>query len=126
MSASHLRLTASGHRRVGSRICNCPARLLWPVHDGLPRDGPVHPTHQPGSVALRLPNPADQARPGDLIFFAGTDGITVAPDHVGIVVNPATHTVIDAYANGYPVEYDAYGLPTSIGSLLPAIGFACA
>jgi hypothetical protein len=46
-----------------------------------------------------------------------------APGHVGIVVNPATHTMIDAYATGYDVEYDTYGLPASKGGLSPVVGF---
>jgi len=65
--------------------------------------------------------PASQARPGDLVFFAGADG--TAPGHVGIVVNPATHIMIDAYATGYDVEYDTYGLPASKGGLSPVVGF---
>jgi cell wall-associated NlpC family hydrolase len=67
--------------------------------------------------------PASQARPGDLVFFAGTDGTPAAPGHVGIVVNPASHTMIDAYATGYGVEYDTYGLPASKGGLSPVAGF---
>jgi peptidoglycan DL-endopeptidase CwlO len=67
--------------------------------------------------------PASQARPGDLVFFAGADGTPAAPGHVGIVVNPATHTMIDAYATGYDVEYDTYGLPASKGGLSPVVGF---
>jgi cell wall-associated NlpC family hydrolase len=67
--------------------------------------------------------PASQARPGDLVFFAGSDGTPAAPGHVGIVVNPATHTMIDAYATGYGVEYDTYGLPASKGGLSPVVGF---
>jgi len=67
--------------------------------------------------------PASQAQPGDLVFFAGADGTPAAPGHVGIVLNPATHTMIDAYATGYPVEYDTYGLPASKGGLSPVIGF---
>jgi len=67
--------------------------------------------------------PASQARPGDLVFFAGSDGTPTAPGHVGIIVNPATHTMIDAYATGYDVEYDTYGLPASKGGLSPVVGF---
>jgi hypothetical protein len=67
--------------------------------------------------------PASQAQPGDLVFFAGADGTPAAPGHVGIVVNPATHTMIDAYATGYPVEYDTYGLPASKEGLSPVVGF---
>jgi cell wall-associated NlpC family hydrolase len=57
--------------------------------------------------------PASRVRPGDLVFFAGADGTPAAPGHVGIVVDPETHTMIDAYATGYQVEYDTYGLPAS-------------
>jgi len=67
--------------------------------------------------------PASQARPGDLVFFAGAHGTTAAPGHVGIVVNPATHTMIDAYATGYGIEYDTYGLPSSKEGLSPVTGF---
>ena len=67
--------------------------------------------------------PASQAQPGDLVFFAGSDGTHAAPGHVGIVVDPATHTMIDAYATGYGVEYDTYGLPASKGGLSPVSGF---
>ena len=35
---------------------------------------------------------ASQAQPGDLVFFAGSDGTPAAPGHVGIVLNPAAHT----------------------------------
>jgi len=31
--------------------------------------------------------PASQARPGDLVFFAGADGTMTAPGHVGIVIS---------------------------------------
>jgi peptidoglycan DL-endopeptidase CwlO len=67
--------------------------------------------------------PASQVQPGDLVFFAGADGTPAAPGHVGIVLNPAAHTMIDAYATGYPVEEDTYGLPTSKGGLSPVVGF---
>ncbi len=67
--------------------------------------------------------PASQVRPGDLVFFAGSDGTPTSPGHVGIVLNPATHTMIDAYETGYPVEEDTYGLPASKGGLSPVVGF---
>jgi len=31
--------------------------------------------------------------------------------------------MIDAYATGYGVEYDTYGLPASKGGLSPVVGF---
>ena len=67
--------------------------------------------------------PASQVQPGDLVFFAGADGTPAAPGHVGIVLNPAAHTMIDAYATGSPVEEDTYGLPASKGGLSPVVGF---
>jgi cell wall-associated NlpC family hydrolase len=67
--------------------------------------------------------PASQAEPGYLVFFAGGDGTWSAPGHVGIVVDPARHLMIDAYVTGAPVEYDTYGLPTSAGGLTDPVGF---
>jgi cell wall-associated NlpC family hydrolase len=68
--------------------------------------------------------PASQVQPGDLVFFAGADGTATQPGHVGIVLNPAAHTMIDAYATGYDVEEDTYGLPASKGGLSPVVGFS--
>ena len=67
--------------------------------------------------------PASQVQPGDLVFFSGADGTPAAPGHVGIVLNPAAHTMINAYATSFPVEEDTYGLPTSKGGLSPVVGF---
>jgi len=67
--------------------------------------------------------PASQVQPGDLVFFAGYDGTPAAPGHVGIVLDPAAHTMINAYAGSFPVEVDVYGLPTSKGGLSPVVGF---
>jgi cell wall-associated NlpC family hydrolase len=50
---------------------------------------------------------------GDLVFFAGGDGTPSSPGHVGIVVDPARHVMIEAYATGYPVRYSQYGTPGS-------------
>jgi peptidoglycan DL-endopeptidase CwlO len=67
--------------------------------------------------------PASQVQPGDLVFFAGADGTPAAPGHVGIVLDPARHTMINAYTTAYPVEEDTYGLPGSKGGLSPVVGF---
>jgi cell wall-associated NlpC family hydrolase len=61
--------------------------------------------------------------PGDLVFFAGADGTPSSPGHVGIVVDPTRHLMIDAYASGWPVEYDTYGLGSSKGGLSAVVGF---
>jgi cell wall-associated NlpC family hydrolase len=60
---------------------------------------------------------------GDEVFFAGADGTPGAPGHVGLVVDPARHLMIDAYATGTPVRYDTYGLPASAGGLADVVGF---
>jgi cell wall-associated NlpC family hydrolase len=67
--------------------------------------------------------PASQVQPGDLVFFAGADGTPAAPGHVGIVLDPAAHTMINAYTAAFPVEEDTYGLPDSKGGLSPVVGF---
>jgi peptidoglycan DL-endopeptidase CwlO len=45
--------------------------------------------------------------PGDLVFFAGSDGTDAAPGHVGLVIGP--DQMIEAYATGYPVRVSAFG-----------------
>ena len=60
---------------------------------------------------------------GDLVFFAGSDGTPTSPGHVGIVVNPARHLMIDAYETGTDVRYDTYGLPSSAPGLSDPVGF---
>ena len=67
--------------------------------------------------------PASQVQPGDLVFFAGADGTPSNPGHVGIVLNPAAHTMINAYTGAFPVEVDTYGLPASKAGLSPVVGF---
>ncbi len=98
-------------------------RLLGPGHDGLPRRRDHHPRTSQAQWAFGLEIAARQVQPGDLVFFAGADGSPAAPGHVGIVLDPAAHTMIDAYAAGYPVEEDTYGLPASKGGLSPVTGF---
>ena len=66
---------------------------------------------------------ASDVQAGDLVFFAGSDGTTTSPGHVGIVVDPAAHTMVDAYDTARGVEYDTYGLPTSREGLTDPVGF---
>lgn len=70
-----------------------------------------------------LPHVTDPHR-GDLVFFAGSDGTTTSPGHVGLVLNPATHTMIEAYSTGYPVRISTYGLPSSAEGDTSPVGFA--
>ena len=57
----------------------------------------------------RIPPPAEE--PGDLVFFAGSDGTPTSPGHVGIVIGNGE--MIEAYATGYPVRIATYGQPSS-------------
>jgi peptidoglycan DL-endopeptidase CwlO len=62
--------------------------------------------------------PSSRVRPGDLVFFAGTDGTLTAPGHVGIVTSPGM--MIDAPATGQVVREERYaGSPDPVGFTSP-------
>ena len=60
---------------------------------------------------------------GDLVFFAGADGTAASPGHVGLVVDPARHLMIDAYGAGTVVREETWGLPGSAPGLAWPVGF---
>ena len=60
---------------------------------------------------------------GDLVFFPGADGTWSSPGHVGIVTDPATHTMINAYAPGAPIGYATYGPSATFQGLDQVVGF---
>jgi len=62
-------------------------------------------------------------QPGDLVFFAGADGSTASPGHVGLVTDPARHLMIDGYAPGVPIHEETYGEPGSAPGLQDPVGF---
>ena len=57
--------------------------------------------------------PASQARPGDLVFFAGTDGTMSSPGHVGIVVS-GNHFMIDSPQANQAVSRQSYAGSTDL------------
>ncbi|MBO0821182.1 MAG: C40 family peptidase [Nocardiopsaceae bacterium] len=57
---------------------------------------------------------ASQVQPGDLVFFAGTDGTASAPGHVGIVIGQGK--MIEAYATGFPIRVSSYGQASDASS----------
>ena len=72
---------------------------------------------------LQLPHVlAAQVLPGDLVFFAGSDGTPVAPGHVGLVIGK--NTMIEAYAAGTPVRVSTFGTPQSPPGDGTVVGFA--
>ena len=66
--------------------------------------------------------PASKVVPGDLVFFAGADGTTKAPGHVGLVIGK--NTMIEAYATGFPIRISTFGTPQSPGGEASVVGFA--
>jgi cell wall-associated NlpC family hydrolase len=66
--------------------------------------------------------PADQVVPGDLVFFAGSDGTPQEPGHVGLVIGK--NKMIEAYANGFPVRISTFGTKQSPPGLSAVVGYA--
>jgi cell wall-associated NlpC family hydrolase len=64
--------------------------------------------------------PAGHEQPGDLVFFAGADGTTLAPGHVGLVIGHGM--MIEAYATGFPIRISPYGPRGAPGDTNP-VGF---
>ncbi|HEY2505003.1 MAG TPA: NlpC/P60 family protein [Streptosporangiaceae bacterium] len=58
-----------------------------------------------------------QVEPGDLVFFAGSDGTPTAPGHVGLVIGGGL--MIEAYASGVPIRIAPYGDRDPIGFTRP-------
>jgi cell wall-associated NlpC family hydrolase len=59
--------------------------------------------------------------PGDLVFFAGSDGTLTAPGHVGLVISKGK--MIEAYATGFAIRISTYGTPTSPPGDQVVVGF---
>jgi peptidoglycan DL-endopeptidase CwlO len=58
-----------------------------------------------------------QVEPGDLVFFAGSDGTAESPGHVGLVIGGGL--MIEAYATGYPIRVAPYGDRDPVGFTRP-------
>jgi cell wall-associated NlpC family hydrolase len=71
----------------------------------------------------QLPHvPANKVVPGDLVFFAGSDGTPKAPGHVGLVIGK--NTMIEAYATGTPIRVSTFGTPKSPPGDGTVVGYA--
>jgi cell wall-associated NlpC family hydrolase len=66
--------------------------------------------------------PANKVVPGDLVFFAGSDGTPTAPGHVGLVISK--NMMIEAYATGFPVRVSAFGTAQSAPGDGTVVGYA--
>ena len=62
-----------------------------------------------------------QVEPGDLVFFAGSDGTPASPGHVGLVIGGGK--MIEAYATGFPIRISTYGSSTSAAGDGQVVGF---
>ena len=65
--------------------------------------------------------PASQVRPGDLVFFAGSDGTVTSPGHVALVIGNGK--MIEAYATGFPIRVSTYGASSSAAGDQGVVGF---
>jgi cell wall-associated NlpC family hydrolase len=61
--------------------------------------------------------PASQVQPGDLVFFAGSDGTPTSPGHVGLVIGNGQ--MIEAYATGFPIRIATYTDRDPVGFTQP-------
>ena len=59
-------------------------------------------------------------QPGDLVFFAGSDGTVTSPGHVGLVIGGGK--MIEAYATGVPIRVASYAGRNPVGFTDPAAG----
>ena len=83
-------------------------RLLRADDDGLPGGWYISiPRTSQQQWAWGPKIPASQVQPGDLVFFAGSDGTSTDPGHVGLVIGKGM--MIEAYATGFPIRISAYG-----------------
>ena len=65
--------------------------------------------------------PPGHEEPGDLVFFAGSDGTTTSPGHVGLVIGH--DLMIEAYATGFPIRIAAYGNGKAAAGDTNPVGF---
>jgi peptidoglycan DL-endopeptidase CwlO len=68
--------------------------------------------------ATEVKVPAAQVQPGDLVFFAGSDGTVTDPGHVGLVIGNGK--MIEAFATGFPIRVSSYLNRGGIGFTRPA------
>jgi cell wall-associated NlpC family hydrolase len=61
--------------------------------------------------------PVGREQPGDLVFFAGSDGTRASPGHVGLVIGHGL--MIEAFATGFPIRIAPYTGRDAVGFTRP-------
>jgi cell wall-associated NlpC family hydrolase len=59
--------------------------------------------------------------PGDLVFFAGSDGTPANPGHVALVIGNGK--MVEAYATGFPIRISSFGTSNSAPGDQTVVGF---
>jgi peptidoglycan DL-endopeptidase CwlO len=62
-----------------------------------------------------------QEEPGDLVFFAGSDGTPTNPGHVGLVIGK--NLMVEAYATGFNIRISSFGETSSAPGDNTVVGF---
>jgi cell wall-associated NlpC family hydrolase len=62
-----------------------------------------------------------QEQPGDLVFFAGSDGTPASPGHVGLVIGH--NLMVEAYATGFPIRVAQFGTSAAAPGDQQPVGF---
>jgi cell wall-associated NlpC family hydrolase len=62
-----------------------------------------------------------QEEPGDLVFFAGSDGTPTDPGHVGLVIGK--NQMVEAYATGFNIRISSFGETGSAAGDNTVVGF---
>ncbi len=62
-----------------------------------------------------------QEEPGDLVFFAGSDGTPTDPGHVGLVIGK--NLMVEAYATGFNIRISSFGTANSAPGDGTVVGF---
>jgi cell wall-associated NlpC family hydrolase len=75
-------------------------------------------SQQQATVGTPVPSLAD-AQPGDLVFFAGSDGTPQSPGHVGIYIGNGL--MVDAPHTGTNVQVQPVGNPVEIRRVTPPV-----
>ena len=143
-STTQCLLTASGsgsgqvpNQTVATAIAYAKAQIGKPYvwggtgPDGFDCSGLVMMAYQAAGITIPRTSQAQwawgpriqpgQVEPGDLVFFAGSDGTPTNPGHVGLVIGK--NLMVEAYATGFPIRISSFGTAKSAAGDGTVVGF---